>query len=349
MPFINNSKFKTINEAGRNGNEIAKKILQALRKGEKQEDIDNLVLEFYGINENKPVENEEEVEAIDNNGEEEKEELFEDLTKDEEEAVDAYEQAVTKIKEMDVLEKDSIIDLINHIKEEEQEHIKELKEAYEVSEGEKDASELQEDVNEEKPNDGLEIEDLTDALNQELDGLIDENEIDDETFSQFLANKKRDKLRSLKNNEYFKIYNPASKEKYINDKVKAYNDKFSGLLKNHDRSFRDFDNGINYYLKEANLFLDDDLPLDNDKVSEIYEKITSDDDIVNSIGRIWDEDDKNNILGKLNEYTTLYGKKNLIPALNFVKEDNNAFKKYRNDKIDEEIKRYSGNLSKILK
>ena len=106
---------------------------------------------------------------------------------------------------------------------------------------------------------------------------------------------------------------------------------------------------INYYLKEANLFLDDDLPLDNDKVSEIYEKITSDDDIVNSIGRIWDEDDKNNILGKLNEYTTLYGKKNLIPALNFVKEDNNAFKKYRDDKIDEEIKRYSGNLSKILK
>ena len=257
MPFINNSKFKTINEAGRNGNEIAKKILQALRKGEKQEDIDNLVLEFYGINENKPVENEEETEAIGNNGEEEKEELFEDLTKDEEEAVDTYEKAVVQIKEMDVLEKDSIIDLINHIKEEEQEHIKELRKAYEVSEGEKDASEIQEDVNEEQPNDGLEIEDLTDALNQELDGLIDENEIDDETFSQFLANKKRDKLRALKNNEYFKIYNPASKEKYINDKVKAYNDKFSGLLKSHDRSFRDFDNGINYYLNEANLFLDD--------------------------------------------------------------------------------------------
>ena len=117
MPFINNSKFKTINEAGRNGNEIAKKILQALRKGEKQEDIDNLVLEFYGINENKPVENEEETEAIGNNEEGEKEELFEDLTKDEEEAVDAYEQAVAKIKEMDVLEKDSIIDLINHIKD----------------------------------------------------------------------------------------------------------------------------------------------------------------------------------------------------------------------------------------
>ena len=212
---------------------------------------------------------------------------------------------------------------IDHIKGEEEEHINELS--------------------------GLEIEDLTDVLNQELDGLIDENEIKDETFSQFLSNKRRDKMRASKNNEYFKIYNPNSREKYINDKSKIYNDKFANVLKGNAKNHKDFENGIDFYLNQSNLFLDDDLELDNVKVNDIYEKITSDDEIIKSISRTWDEDDKKDVMTKLEEYSTLYGKKNLIPALNFVKEDNNEFKNYRDGKVDEEIKRYSKKLSDILK
>ena len=52
------------------------------------------------------------------------------------------------------------------------------------------------------------IEDWTDVLDKETDGLFDENEIAQITFSDFLGNKRRDGIRAKKNSEYFKAFNP---------------------------------------------------------------------------------------------------------------------------------------------
>ena len=49
MAFINNKKMKEIMIAARNGNEKALMILQAMKKGNSQQDVDGLVNDYYNI------------------------------------------------------------------------------------------------------------------------------------------------------------------------------------------------------------------------------------------------------------------------------------------------------------
>lgn len=49
MAFVDNNKFKEILEASRGGNEKAKMIMQGMRNGVSQDDIDRLVLDYYQI------------------------------------------------------------------------------------------------------------------------------------------------------------------------------------------------------------------------------------------------------------------------------------------------------------
>lgn len=51
MAFLANNKFKEILNASRNGNEKAKMIMQAMRKGQSQDDLNRLVDDYYGIGE----------------------------------------------------------------------------------------------------------------------------------------------------------------------------------------------------------------------------------------------------------------------------------------------------------
>ena len=48
MAFLNNNKYRDIRDASKNGNEKAQIILQQLRGGASQADLDRLVEEFYG-------------------------------------------------------------------------------------------------------------------------------------------------------------------------------------------------------------------------------------------------------------------------------------------------------------
>ena len=57
MAFLNNTKFKEIREAAKNGNEKAAMVLQALIKGN-QEDVERLVGEYYTVEEPTPIINE---------------------------------------------------------------------------------------------------------------------------------------------------------------------------------------------------------------------------------------------------------------------------------------------------
>lgn len=56
MAYIDNIKFKEILEASRNGNEKAKMVMQGMRKSAPQEDIDRLVLEYYNVPAEAPIE-----------------------------------------------------------------------------------------------------------------------------------------------------------------------------------------------------------------------------------------------------------------------------------------------------
>lgn len=49
MAYLQNKKFLEIREAAKNGNEKALQILQAMRKGNPQEDVDRMVGDYYAI------------------------------------------------------------------------------------------------------------------------------------------------------------------------------------------------------------------------------------------------------------------------------------------------------------
>jgi hypothetical protein len=57
MAFVKNAKLQEIRSASRSGNEKAAMVLQALRNGSSQEDLDRLVEDYYGINATDAVEN----------------------------------------------------------------------------------------------------------------------------------------------------------------------------------------------------------------------------------------------------------------------------------------------------
>ena len=64
-----------------------------------------------------------------------------------------------------------------------------------------------------------EVPDITELLDGETEGLFDENDIDDEDFSTFLNNKKRDNLRAKKNLDYFSAFDPQGRKKLINQNL----------------------------------------------------------------------------------------------------------------------------------
>ena len=53
--FINQKKFKEIQEAAKNGNEKARMVLQAMKKFSPQADVDRLVEDYYKVEEVAPI------------------------------------------------------------------------------------------------------------------------------------------------------------------------------------------------------------------------------------------------------------------------------------------------------
>ena len=276
MGYINNAKFKEIKEAARGGNETAKKILQAVMKSAPQSDLDGLVNEYYNVETEAPVVEEEIV-----------------------------------IDEAPVAEE---IDIIA-----------------------------------EEPEVEPEVVDITDLLNGELEGLIDENEIEEMNFVAYLENKKRDGLRARKNNEYFKAFDVGGKNNYIESKKKEYSEKFGDRLHDIDRQHQDLDISLGKYADSMNLLLDDEKQLDMNEAGKAYEDIIGNNGIMHSMGRHWDEVDTNHVIEDLTELVNKYGKANILAALNTLRSDNNNFKDYRKYQIDSEIGRYGKSLESLLK
>lgn len=193
------------------------------------------------------------------------------------------------------------------------------------------------------------VEDLTDVLDKETDGLFDENEIESMTFADYLSNKKRDGLRSKKNAEYFSVYNPESRANYINAKKENYKNKFGDSIHDIDRQFHDFDKSIDVYSRGVGDLLDDEKPVDVSVTGDVYNEIMDNNGIMHSFGRYWDDEDSNHVLEDLKGLVAKYGKNNVLAALNVLKSDNSNFKDYRLNQINEEVERYNKSLDKVLK
>lgn len=286
MAFLKNNQLREIRTAANDGNEKAKMVLQAFRKGN-QEDVDRLVGDYYSI----PQQNMNDVPV--------QTELQENPMENTPETVETPIQA--GMEEVNVAE--SI----------------------------------------------PEIEDLTDVLDKETDGLFDENEIDSIDFSKYLSNKRRDGIRAKKNSEYFSAFNPESRANYVAKKKDDYKAKFGDSLHDIDRQFQDYDKSIDRYAQGVNDLLDDEQEVDISITGNAYDDIMDNNGIMHSFGRHWDDEDTNHVIEDLKGLVAQYGKKNVLAALNILKTDNANFRDYKLGQINEEVERYNKSLDKILK
>ena len=191
--------------------------------------------------------------------------------------------------------------------------------------------------------------DISSILDGEFENLLDENEIEETSFGDYLKNKSRDGLRSRKNSDYFKAFDPEGRASYMTSKIDSYKSKFDNRLKGIDRKHRDMDKGLSMYSTSVNEMLDDGLEMDMSTAGKVYDDIIGNESMMSSMGRSWDEVDTAEVVEALRGLVAQYGKQNVIAALNTLKNDNNNYRDYQNNQIDSEISRYTKSVESLLK
>lgn len=193
------------------------------------------------------------------------------------------------------------------------------------------------------------VVDMDKTLDDETKDLFDENEIKDISFSEYLSGKSKNALRLKKNADYFKIYDPKSREEYLNKRINSYKEKFDGKLGEIYRKNKDIDKSLDKYTQYTNDYLDDDKDLNVADVDEAYNKFISNNTVMSSFGRYWDEEDVKTIVQGLAELIEHYGKRNVLAVLNALRNDNDEYVKYLNGQVDTEIGRYTKSLENVLR
>nr|DAP71020.1 MAG TPA: hypothetical protein [Bacteriophage sp.] len=187
-----------------------------------------------------------------------------------------------------------------------------------------------------------------DDITKDMDGLIDEDEIDDMSFADFLSDKKKNLKRAKKNADYFKMYDDDSRKQYSLNAVDKYKAKFGDLERDIDRRNKDTATALGLYEQSVADSLDDDIELNVDNADKAYSDLTDDSGAMHAFGRYWDDDDKANIIEALKGLIGKYGKKNVLAAINTLKSDNENYKSYMHNRIDTEVGKYSKNLENLL-
>lgn len=187
-----------------------------------------------------------------------------------------------------------------------------------------------------------------DDITKDMDGLIDEDEIDDMSFADFLSDKKKNLKRAKKNADYFKMYDDDSRRQYSLGAVDKYKAKFGDLERDIDRRNKDTATALGLYEQSVADSLDDDIELNADNADKAYSDLTDDSGAMHAFGRYWDDDDKANVIEALKVLIGKYGKKNVLAAINTLKSDNENYKSYMHNRIDTEVGKYSKNLENLL-
>lgn len=293
MAFINNKKMIEIMEAARNGNEKALMILQAMKKGNSQEDVDGLVNDYYNI--------------------------------------------VNDVPPIDLIEESSSI--------QPEMEVEEMSQPTDAEDIDDPQMEVDATLQPEMP----EVVDLSELLGREMEGLLDENEIEEFSFNDFLGNKRRDGLRARKNADYFKAFDLEGRNNYAGNKIAEYGKKFDGHRRNIEREHSDLTNSIDNQINGVNLLLDDDVELNMDTANQAYDDLTQNEGAMSAMSRYWDETDNIGLKETLQELVIKYGKKNIMAVLNTLKSDIDNYKNFKNNQIDEEVNRYTKSIEKLLK
>ncbi len=187
-----------------------------------------------------------------------------------------------------------------------------------------------------------------DDITKDMDGLIDEDEIDDMSFADFLSDKKKNLKRAKKNADYFKMYDDDSRRQYSLNAVDKYKAKFGDLERDIDRRNKDTATALGLYEQSVADSLDDDIELNADNADKAYSDLTDDSGAMHAFGRYWDDDDKTSVIEALKVLIGKYGKKNVLAAINTLKSDNENYKSYMHNRIDTEVGKYSKNLENLL-
>lgn len=187
-----------------------------------------------------------------------------------------------------------------------------------------------------------------DDITKDMDGLIDEDEIDDMSFADFLSDKKKNLKRAKKNADYFKMYDDDSRKQYSLNAVDKYKAKFGDLERDIDRRNKDTATALGLYEQSVADSLDDDIELNADNADKAYSDLTDDSGAMHAFGRYWDDNDKANVIEALKGLIGKYGKKNVLAAINTLKSDNENYKSYMHNRIDTEVGKYSKNLENLL-
>ena len=191
--------------------------------------------------------------------------------------------------------------------------------------------------------------DISADLDRELDGLIDNDDFDDISLSDFLANKKRDANRARKNAEYFKAFDADGRANYLASKKDEYAHSFDGRRKKIERALHDMENAIGLYGNFVTDMPDDESEIDMALVGKAYDELTDDQATMDAFGRSWDEADNEQVKMALQGLVAKYGKKNIAAVLNTIKEDGNAWSAYSNGRIDNAVNNYGKSLDGLLK
>ena len=206
-------------------------------------------------------------------------------------------------------------------------------------------------VSEEDLDNGGDVETVNlgeEDIEKDMDGLIDEDEIDDMSFADFLSDKKKNLKRAKKNADYFKMYDDDSRKQYSLNAVDKYKAKFGDLERDIDRRNKDTATALGLYEQSVADSLDDDIELNADNADKAYSDLTDDSGAMHAFGRYWDDDDKANVIEALKVLIGKYGKKNVLAAINTLKSDNENYKSYMHNRIDTEVGKYSKNLENLL-
>lgn len=191
--------------------------------------------------------------------------------------------------------------------------------------------------------------DLTEILDGEIEGLLDELEIDDTSFGEFLEEKSRNGMRARKNADYFKAYDPNGRNEYMRNKINTYKSGFDGRLRDIERRHGDVSTAMGIYSQSVNDMLDDGMELDMSQASLAYDDLIADKGTMGSFGRHWDETDNSVVVEKLKNLVSQYGKQNVLAALNTISADNDNYRDFLNNQIDSEVSRYTKSIEGILK
>lgn len=191
----------------------------------------------------------------------------------------------------------------------------------------------------------VEIVDISPDLDKELDGLIDDDEIDDDDFDAFIKKKKKNANRLKKNADYFAAFDPEGRKNYYVKKTEEKNHQYDDKRRDIERAFNDMGVAIGKYSQSVKDLPEDELKYNSDGTDKAYDSIIG---IGKSFGRSWDEQDVLQVVSVLKDLVSKFGKKNVLAALNLISQDNQSYRNDRIGSIDKAVKKYSEGLKNLI-